>query len=67
MESLVDDQRVAQMLSVSPETLKRWRQLGSGPLFVRVGPRAVRYRPSDIAAWLESTRVRAGELSSQHK
>jgi hypothetical protein len=38
-------------------TLERWRQTGDGPRFVRVG-RAVRYRRSDLDAWLES-RVRS--------
>lgn len=33
-------------------TLERWQQAGDGPQFVRVG-RAVRYRQSDLDAWLE--------------
>lgn len=37
-------------------TLERWRQTGDGPRYILVG-RVVRYRRSDLDAWLAS-RVR---------
>jgi hypothetical protein len=42
----------AHVIGVSPVTLQRWRTLGVGPAFHRVGPRCVRYAPAAIAAWL---------------
>jgi hypothetical protein len=36
---------------VSPRTLERWRSEEKGPPFIRVG-RLVRYRRSDLRAWL---------------
>lgn len=41
---------------LSERTLQRNRQIGGGPRFIRVG-RLIRYRKSDLDAWLES-RVR---------
>lgn len=55
---LLDEQKAAAVLGVSPGTLGVWRSTGRYALpFVKVG-RAVRYRRSDIDAWLES-RTRA--------
>jgi excisionase family DNA binding protein len=43
---------LAQMLSVPVRTIYEWNSVGSGPAYYRVG-RYVRYRPSDVKAWLE--------------
>ena len=42
---------IADLLQVAQITLRKWRLGGSGPRFVRVGAN-VRYRQSDIDAWL---------------
>jgi predicted DNA-binding transcriptional regulator AlpA len=42
----------AHLLAVSPTTLQRWRSLGCGPAFHRIGPRCVRYRRDAVLAWL---------------
>jgi hypothetical protein len=55
----VDERQVAAQLHVKPGTLRKWRLLGRGPEFVRVG-RSVRYRVDDVEAWLDS-RPRGGE------
>jgi len=54
-EKLLTQQQLADELQVSVRTLERWRQVGTGPAFVRVG-RSPRYRRSDIDAWLERQR-----------
>lgn len=41
----------AAYIRVAPRTLRRWRQRGTGPRFVRAG-RAYRYAVDDVAAWL---------------
>lgn len=66
---LVTEPEAARALGVSPGTLKaaRLHRLRSNPLrdlpHVRIG-RAVRYRRSDIHAWIEANLVRPGEASA---
>lgn len=47
----------ARYVALSESTLTKMRLTGDGPPFVKVGPRAVAYRRSDLDAWLEA-RVR---------
>jgi hypothetical protein len=42
-------------LDVSPRTVARWRQLGIGPDWVRVGGQ-IRYPPGDLALWVAKHR-----------
>lgn len=50
----------AQLLSIAPGTLRKWRLADRGPKYTRM-PGAtptsghVRYRRSDVLAWLEGT------------
>jgi excisionase family DNA binding protein len=48
---------VAVMTGLSPETLAQWRWLKKEIPFVRLGKKCVRYRQSDIDAWLEKRLV----------
>ncbi|WP_447941610.1 helix-turn-helix transcriptional regulator [Brevundimonas mediterranea] len=48
---LLNTKQVARILGVSHRTLEDWRRKGGGPKFVMFG-RMVRYRRSDIAAYL---------------
>lgn len=58
--SLYRDEDVALFLSIAPQTLRAWRCQGRGPAFVKLGERAVRYRGSDLIAYLDGlTRVEA--------
>jgi excisionase family DNA binding protein len=43
---------VAEITGLSPETLAQWRWLKKEIPFVRLGKKCVRYRQSDIDAWL---------------
>ena len=52
-DALLDQNRVAQILDTTTKFLEARRCRGGGPKFVRVG-RLVRYRSSDVAAWIES-------------
>ena len=47
----------ARYVALSESTLTKMRLRGDGPLFIKVGPRAVAYRKADLDAWLEA-RVR---------
>jgi excisionase family DNA binding protein len=46
-----DEKFLAQALAVSLSTVRRWRQSGSGPRFVRFG-RSVRYKLADVEEWV---------------
>lgn len=45
---------VATTIDVTVETLAQWRQAGTGPNYVKLG-KAVFYRRSDIAEWIDSS------------
>ncbi len=47
----------ARKLGVSQSLLEKLRVYGGGPRFVKLGTRAVGYRPEDLEQWLEQ-RVR---------
>ena len=53
MESLLNETLAAKFLGLSTRTLQKWRVEGSGPAFVRISRRAIRYRPSDLQEWVE--------------
>jgi excisionase family DNA binding protein len=52
MQKLLTTNEVAAMTGLSPETLAQWRWLKREIPFVRLGKKCVRYRQSDIDAWL---------------
>ena len=52
MPKLLTTDDVAEMTGLSPETLAQWRWLKKEIPFVRLGKKCVRYRQSDIDAWL---------------
>jgi excisionase family DNA binding protein len=54
---LLTTEDVATMTGLSPETLAQWRWLKKEIPFVRLGKKCVRYRQSDIDAWLEKRLV----------
>lgn len=58
MDELLKQGHVADMIGgLSSRTLEAWRRRGYGPPFIRVSPRAIRYRRSDVEAWLAARRV----------
>lgn len=58
LPDLSDPSELAAYLVVPERTLAKWRSLGTGPKFIRMG-RHVRYRRADVEAWLEDqTRTR---------
>ncbi len=52
MTNLLNEGQAAERLALSIHTMRRWRVLGRGPVFVKVGGKAVRYRESDLEAFL---------------
>jgi predicted DNA-binding transcriptional regulator AlpA len=58
---LINEHDVAKLLDVSVATVRRWRLLRQGPKFIRVGAASVRYRPENVAAYIEQCPAFGGE------
>lgn len=55
-DELLNQSKAAKILGTTEKFLEARRTRGGGIPFIRVG-RLVRYRKSDVDAWLESRRV----------
>ena len=55
-DTLLTTNEVSRRLRVSREKLRRWRREGDGPPFVKIGPRTVRYRASEVEQFLSECR-----------
>lgn len=55
-----DERRLCTDLGISSVTATKWRAKAKGPPFIKVG-RLVRYRRSDVEAWLRANTI--GELA----
>lgn len=58
-ERLLTAREVAELLGMAPATVLDWFEAGRLPGF-KLNGRAVRFRPSEVAAWLEGQRAGAG-------
>jgi prophage regulatory protein len=64
IEPLMDPVETAATLNVAPATLAKWRCIGMGPRWIRVG-RLPRYRPRDVEEWLTHQEAPADRKSIQ--
>ena len=53
IETLLNEHAVARITGLSVASVRRWRLLRQGPKYLKIGA-AVRYKPEDVSAWLES-------------
>lgn len=51
---VLNTREAAEYLSISEAGMNRWRQRGGGPAYVRIGGRTIRYRATDLDAFLAS-------------
>jgi hypothetical protein len=51
-DELVTESRAAEIFGVSLRTLQGWRRNGTGPEFIRLSCRSIRYRRADLVAWV---------------
>jgi predicted DNA-binding transcriptional regulator AlpA len=51
-DDLLDTRQLAAWLGVSPQWIEIGRTREYGPKFLKLGPRMIRYRRSDVIAWL---------------
>lgn len=53
---LLNDKHVQELTGIPTGTLRWWRHQGEqGPKWFRLGPRAIRYKQSDVLAWIEES------------
>jgi predicted DNA-binding transcriptional regulator AlpA len=57
---LLDEKEAARYLKLAPPTLRNWRAAKQGPAACRVGKRAVRYRFSDLEAFISASTAEVG-------
>ena len=60
MESLYPPADAARYLAVTVTQLRDWRFYRTGPAYLKLGHRTVRYRREDLDAWLRRNRVAPG-------
>ena len=59
---LLSTSDAAHHLGLSIDTLKRWRKIKTGPRFVRIGKKTVRYKLDELETFLRSkTEVTSGK------
>lgn len=49
---LLDEREAARLYTLAVATLRNWRALKQGPRYVKLGKRTVRYRRSDLEAFV---------------
>jgi predicted DNA-binding transcriptional regulator AlpA len=57
VKRLLRTREAAEFLGVRPATLVDWRLKGTGPMFRRLGRRAVAYAVEDLNAWIDEQPV----------
>ena len=62
--TLLNEHDVARITAMSAATIRRWRLLGQGPRYIKIGA-AVRYRPEDLSAWLGTRPTGGGHPQQQ--
>lgn len=59
-DALLDPDAAAKVLHLDTAALKRLRQKGRGPRFVRLTQKIVRYHPADLAAFVAASTITPG-------
>ena len=53
IEKLLNEREVAVITGLSVASVRRWRLIRQGPKYLKIGS-AVRYKPEDLADWLQT-------------
>ena len=64
LETLMTEHHLARITGMSVATVRRWRLLRQGPKYIKIGA-AVRYKPEDVSAWLESRPTGGGRENAR--
>jgi len=62
MEKLqyLTEREVGELTHLALQTLRNYRHQGRGPVYLKAGGRAVRYRLDDVVAFMEKIRIDPG-------
>lgn len=60
MHQLFKEATAAKLLNLEPRTLSRWRFMGKGPSYIKIGG-AVRYQSTDLENFVAKGRVAAND------
>lgn len=58
-DEVMTEAQFAEEHNVSVRTAQRWREVGAGPEFIRIGPRRIGYRRSVVDAWRDRQSFRS--------
>lgn len=68
LPEMLTELNVARCVGMSVQTVRRWRRLGQGPKYLKIGS-CVRYRAEDVSLWIaafpdgrDERKKRTGEL-----
>ena len=53
-EIYLNERQAAEKLGVTASAMQAWRLKGTGPRFVKISARCVRYKESEIDSWAQS-------------
>ena len=56
-KGLWSTKQACQFIGCAEVTLRTWRRAGTGPPFLRLNKRQIRYRPEEVSAWLDRCRA----------
>ena len=58
-QQVLNEKQASQLLGVSVQTLRNWRHLRKGPVYIKFG-RRVLYSMADLLAYIDQNRVDLG-------
>jgi len=54
IDRLMNEVEAAEYISVTRRALQQWRLTGTGPDYIRISARCIRYRRREIIIWSEA-------------
>jgi predicted DNA-binding transcriptional regulator AlpA len=64
IESYLNERDISRITGLSLASIRRWRFLKIGPRATKIGA-AVRYKPEDVKAWLDSRPTIGGQCQPE--
>jgi hypothetical protein len=64
-DELVTTEEAAEFLSVSKSFLQKARRSGTGPLFIELAAKVVRYKKSSLRKWRDDNEFRQSRRKAQ--
>lgn len=58
-DRILTEKELCAYANIRPRSAQRWRVIGTGPRFIRIGVRRVGYRLRDVDSWLAERTFRS--------